>query len=135
LGTLFVFLFTACDDDSAMVTVYDKEILNTPVSCLKLHVFPQNRMIEETMRHLYPFDSSCPLKLEISYKNGITCNSTFNVQTKSINGFPSSYLNMEIREGFSLKYSYYIDLKEEVGPEDLKKGFERIHDDLRFEEK
>jgi hypothetical protein len=129
-GTLLVFLLTSCGDDNAMVTVYDKSILKTPVSCMKLQVFPENKMIEETMRHLYHFDPSCSLKLNISYKNGITCNSTFNVQTKSMNGFPSSYLNMELREGLSLKYSYYIDLQEEVSPEDLEKGFERMKQDL-----
>jgi hypothetical protein len=134
-GTLLLFFLTACGDDNAMVTVYDKAILDTPISCMKLHIFPKNKMIEETIQHLYRFDPSCPLKLDISYKNGITCNSTFNVQTKSINGFPSSYLNMELREGFSLKYSYYIDLKGEVKPKDLEKGFDRIRKDLRLERK
>jgi len=85
------------------------------------------------MKQLYHFDDSCPLRLDISYKNGITCNSTFNVQTKSINGFPSSYLNMELRRGLSLKYSYYVDLEEDVSPDDLKTGFSRIKEDLSFE--
>jgi len=84
------------------------------------------------MQHYYRFDPTCPLQLTITYKNGITCNSTFNVQTKAVNGFPSSYLNMELREGFSLKYSYYIDLDENVTAKDLEKGFERMKEDLRF---
>ena len=97
---------------------------------MKLQVFPKNKMIEETMQHLYDFDPSCPLRLEISYKNGITCNSTFNIQTKSINGFPSSYLNMELKKGFSLKYSYYVDLTDDVTAEDIEDGFERMKEDL-----
>ena len=99
---------------------------------MKLQVFPENKTIEKTMHRLYHFDDSCPLRLEISYKNGITCNSTFNVQTKSMNGFPSSYLNMELKQGFSLKYSYYVDLMEDVREEDLKRGFARMQEDLTF---
>ncbi len=131
-GVLCALLFTACNDDHAMVNVYDKSILKIPITCMKLQVFPKNKTIEDTMHRLYHFDDSCPLRLEISYKNGITCNSTFNVQTKSINGFPSSYLNMELKQGFSLKYSYYIDLMEDVREEDLKKGFARMQEDLTF---
>jgi len=84
------------------------------------------------MQHLYAFKEQCPYKLTISYKNGITCNSTFNVQTKVVNGFPKSYLNMEIRRGFSLQYSYYIDLMEDVTSEDLRKGFNRMKQDLHL---
>ena len=130
----FTLLFTVgCQDTHALVNVYDKSILKTPITCMKLQIFPQNVMIEQTMKSLYRFDEICPLRLAISYKNGITCNSTFNVQTKSINGFPSSYLNMELRQGLSLKYSYYVDLDENVSEDDLKAGFERIKKDLLIE--
>jgi hypothetical protein len=124
-----IFLLTACNDH-AIVNIYDKSILKTPITCMKLQVFPKNEMIEQTMNRLYHFDPSCPMRLEISYKNGITCNSTFNVQTKSISGFPSSYLNMELKKGFSLKYSYYVDLTEDVTSEDIEHGFERMQEDL-----
>jgi len=125
---------TACDDN-AIVNVYDKTILKVPLPCLKLTVFPENKMIKQTMETLYHFNETCPYHLDISYKNGITCNSTQNVQTKCINGFPSSYLNMEIRKGLSLKYSYYIDLMSAVSQKDIKKGFKRLDKDLHLGEK
>jgi hypothetical protein len=129
------FLFSGCDNTDAMVNVYDPSILKNPPTCLKLQVFPSNTMIEETMHKLYRFDPHCPVRLDISYRNGITCNSTFNVQTKSLSGFPSSYLNMEIRKGFSLKYSYYVDLKSDVTSEDLEEGFEKIREDMQLKER
>jgi len=122
-------LLTACND-KAIVNVYDKKILKTQLPCLKLTVFPKNKMISQTMEALYPFKESCPYHLDITHKSGITCNSTQNVQTKCIEGFPSSYLNMEVRKGFSLKYSYYIDLMEDVTKEDVEEGFERLRKDL-----
>jgi len=82
------------------------------------------------MEKLYLFKDNCPYHLDISHKSGITCNSTQNVQTKCIEGFPSSYLNMEVRKGLSLKYSYYIDLMSDVTQEDVEKGFERLSKDL-----
>lgn len=123
--------FVGCGDD-ALVTVYDKTLLQEPAKCLSLYVTPPNDMIETTLKRLYHFDEDCPLHLQVSYKNGIRCNSTFNVQSKAIGGFPSSYLNMELRKGFALQYSYYIDLKEDVTPRDLEKGFEKIKEDLRL---
>jgi len=125
-------LLSGCGNDKAMVTVYDKTILDTPPSCMRLVVSPPDSEIEHTMRKLYAFDKTCPLQLTVSYKNHITCNSTFNVQTKSVNGFPTSYLNMEVRQGFSLKYSYYIDLMEDVTKKDLERGFERMREDLHL---
>ena len=113
-----------------MVHVYDKQILSTPVRCMKLVISPPQQQIEQTMRRLYDFDPSCPLQLTVSHKSGITCNSTFNVQSKAVNGFPSSYLNMELRRGFSLLYSYYIDLDENVTSADLDAGFSRMKEDL-----
>jgi len=115
-----------------MVNVYDKSILNTPITCMHLVVTPPDEEIEASMRKLYRFDRECPMQLTVSHKNGITCNSTYNVQTKSVNGFPSSYLNMELRKGFSLKYSYYIDLMEDVGKKDLERGFKRMKEDLHL---
>jgi len=132
LLSIAVWFLTACDD-KAIINIYDKNIPKTPIPCLKLTVLPPNSMIQTTMERLYPFTENCPYHLDISYKNGITCNSTQNVQTKCINGFPSSYLNMEVRKGFSLKYSYYIDLKSDVTREDVEKGFERLKEDLNLE--
>jgi len=135
VGTILSFLFLTACDDGAVINVYDKSVLASPVECLSLQVSPPDTAITNTMKKLYRFEDNCPLRLEISYKNGITCNSTFNVQTKAVSGFPSSYLNMEIRRGFSLKYSYYIDLDEDVKPKDLEKGFSKIKEDLYLKER
>ena len=48
---------------------------------------------------------------------------------------PKSYLRMEIHRGFSLKYSYYIDLSEDATAEDVEEGFEEIVSDLGLEKK
>ena len=127
-----VLLFLSGCDEKAQVNIYKPEILKTPIPCLQLIVSPSSKKIAGVMQRLYIFKESCPYKLTVSYKNGITCNSTFNVQTKTVNGFPKSYLNMEIRKGFSLQYSYYIDLMEDVTPKDIKRGFDRIKEDLHL---
>ena len=128
-----LFSITACGN-KAIVNVYDKSIQKTSIPCLKLILYPPNAMIEKRIKQHYRFTNrSCPYRLEISYKNGIACNSTQNVQTKSINGFPSSYLKMEIRKGFSLQYSYYIDLMSKVDSDDIDDGFKRLEEDLKLE--
>ena len=124
-----LFLLTACEDKS-IVNMYDKTILQSKIECLKLTVVPKNELIIQTMESLYTFDKHCPYALDISYKNSIQCNSTQNVQSKCINGFPSSYLNMKLRKGLSVKYSYYIDLREDVAKVDLEEGFDRLKKDL-----
>lgn len=130
-GLILPLLFTACEE-KAMVNVYDKAILDTPIECMKLTVFPEDKAITTIMHSLYSFEDNCPLHLEVNYKEGIQCNSTHNVQVKSMSGFPTSYLKMELRKGLSLKYSYYIDLMEDVTEEDLRRGFERIEKDLKL---
>ena len=97
---------------------------------MKLVVFPEDIKIIETMRGLYDFDDKCPLKLEISYREGIHCNSNQNADKKALSSFPQSYLRMELRIGLKLQYSYYIDLSEDVDAIALKNGFKRIKKDL-----
>lgn len=131
-GLIIALFLTGCED-KALVNVYDKSILDTPITCMDLRVIPPNKAISNKMHSLYHFDQNCPLHLDISYKNSIVCNSTHNIQAKSIQGFPPSYLNMKLRKGFSLKYSYYIDLSSDVTDKDVEKGFNRIKKDLNIE--
>jgi len=63
-----VFFISACDDTS-IVNVYDKSILKSQISCLKLMLHPENKTLEKTMIQLYKFDEQCPYTLDISYKN------------------------------------------------------------------
>ncbi|MCF6206431.1 MAG: hypothetical protein L3J47_06015 [Sulfurovum sp.] len=124
-------LLAGCQKD-ATVTIYDKQVTQTPISCLALRVVPENRVITQTLRSLYHFDPACKQRLEVSYKSGIVCNSPYNAPQKTLSTFPSSYLNMEIRKGFMLQYSYYVDLDHKPDESDVKEGFERIASDLKL---
>ncbi len=132
--TLLIFLFNGCKE-KALIHVYDKSIETDPPTCLALSVFPQNDAMESVLKKHYSFTASCPYRLEVSYKTGIHCNSNQNSQTKALCGMPKSYLRMEIHRGFSLKYSYYIDLSEDATAEDVEEGFEEIVSDLGLEKK
>jgi len=130
-GIMALFL-TACNDKS-VVTVYDKSVSNTPIKCLSLQVVPEDKAMRKTLLSLYPFSEGCTQRLSVSYKSGIVCNSAYNAPQKALSNFPNSYLNMEIRRGLSLQYSYYIDLDHKPDASDIRKGFEKIKDDLKFE--
>ena len=129
---LGIFLLSGCKE-KPLIHVYDKSIETDPPTCLALSVFPQNDAMESVLKKQYTFTPSCPYRLEVSYKTGIHCNSNQNSQTKALCGMPKSYLRMEIRRGFSLKYSYYIDLDEDATAEDVEEGFEEIVSDLGLE--
>jgi len=124
-------LLTACDD-KAMVNIYKKQITQTPISCMKLSVFPEEPMITKTLNKRYHFSDDCDLTLEVSHKSGIKCNSSFNAARKTLSTFPSSYLKMELRRGMTLQYSYYIDLTKKPAESDVNRGFDRVEKDLMF---
>jgi len=132
LGAAAVLLLNACNDKS-IVTVYDKSVTKTPVKCLSLQSVPEDKKMREILLKRYPFKAGCPQRLSVSYKSGIVCNSAYNAPQKALSNFPNSYLNMEIRKGLSLQYSYYIDLDHKPDAADIEKGFEQIKDDLKFE--
>ncbi|HIP62321.1 MAG TPA: hypothetical protein EYG98_07160 [Sulfurovum sp.] len=113
-----------------MTQIYDKSLTKAPIKCMKLIVFPEDINITETMRGLYDFDDKCPLKLEISYREGIHCNSNQNADRKALSNFPQSYLRMELRKGLRLQYSYYTDLSDAVDTVALENAFKRIKKDL-----
>ncbi len=98
---------------------------------MKLVIFPPDEILESTLKKIYTFDDTCPLKLEVSKKSGIVCNSAHNSQKKALSNFPSSYLKMQITSNHLL-YSYYIDLKDDVTREDIENAFTRIQKDLKF---
>lgn len=130
LIVLFTLLF-GCSDD-AMVNIFNKSIKERKIECMRLVVFHPDKEIENTLNELYKFSEDCSLKLELSKKEGITCNSNQNLDKKVLSKFPESYLRMVLKEGNSLVYSYYIDLEEDVKVEDIKKAFNRINKDLNF---
>jgi len=128
---LCIFAFSACDD-KAVVTVYDKSVIKTPIHCLSLRIVPEERNIRKALELYYPFKRGCPQRLEVSYKSGIVCNSPYNAPKKTLSCFPNSYLTMEVRRGLKLQYSYYIDLDHKPGITEIEKGFERIRSDLKL---
>jgi len=126
-----VWLLTACNDKS-IVTVYDQSVMRSPVTCLRLLVVPDDVVIRETLESLYAFQKECQQRLEVSYRSQIVCNSAYNAPQKALSNFPTGYLNMEIRKGLKLQYSYYIDLDRKPDASDVKKGFAQIKKDLKL---
>jgi hypothetical protein len=79
---------------------------------------------------MYSFDDKCHLKLDVSYKRDIVCNSSYNVTMKSTAKFPKSYLKLELRKGIEVVYSYYIDLYDNVDKNDVEHGFMKLKSEL-----
>ncbi len=127
-----LFLLTACDDSKPVVNIYHKEITQTPLPCMKLTVFPEEKDLSDALMKLYPFKNDCPLVLSVSYKSSIHCNSGYNACRQALGNFPTSYLKMELRRGLGLQYSYYIDLNSKPDGADVQKGFERMEKDLKI---
>ena len=127
---LLLLFFQACSDN-ASVNIFNKNITKTKLECMRLVVFPPNEMIESKLNNLYDFDSTCKTKLDVSFKSGITCNSSHNSDKKALSDFPSSYLKIQIMKP-NLAYSYYIDLTHDVEAKDVQKAFERIEKDLKL---
>jgi len=127
---LALLMLTGCTQ-KAERTFYDKQITKQPIECMKLAVTPPDKQMEQTMRKLYHFTESCPYTLTLSYKSGIVCNSHYNAQSKALGKMPNSYMNLELRRGFKLLYSYYIDLDHKPGEEEIREGFKTLRSDLK----
>ena len=132
-GLVTVLLLTGCQR-KAEITFYDKNISNQTIPCLKLAVSPPDKEMERTLRKLYHFTQNCPYTLTLSHKCGIVCNSHYNAQTKALGKMPNSYMNLELRRGFKLLYSYYIDLDHTPESGDIETGFAQMKQDLKLEE-
>ena len=130
----FLVLLVGCNDNS-IVTVYDKSIKEQDINCLRLSSLTMDKNISSYIKKYYNFTDECLYSLNISYKSSIVCNSPYNASQKNLSSFPNSYLNMEIRKGFNLEYSYYIDLQHKPTMDDIKKGWDRIVKDLDIKHK
>ena len=131
LLVISAFLFMGCQD-KAMTHFYDRSIASKPIGCLRLQITPDNAEYQKLLASLYPFGDDCDMTLNVSYKSGIVCNSSYNVAQKTLSNFPSSYLNMEVRRGMSLLYSYYIDLTDKPDSGDIKSAWRRMKSDLKI---
>lgn len=131
--TLCSLLFLSSCSNNATVTLFERNLPKDKITCINLVVFPPNEIIQRTFEKLYDFDENCTIRMEVSTKSGITCNSNHNYQTKAVGSFPSSYLKIQMNVGSKIVYSYYIDLKNALTSEDVKQAFFRMKDDLEIE--
>jgi len=115
-------LLTACEEKRKPVISIDSKI-QLPLTCLKLNSLGNEKKFEDTLKKRYTFKTNCPHQLTLSYKKDIVCNSGYNASGQSLGKFPKSFLKLEVRKGFALEYSYYIDLLNNVDIEDVEEGF------------
>jgi len=132
VAIILLAIFARRDDGSVMVHYYDKGIKSAKLECLSYTLFPRSDAMEKVLKRDYRFDGACPYRLEISYKDGIHCNTTQNAAREAIGDFPNSYMKIELKRGFDLLYSYYRDLKGSATVDDLKEGLERVSSDLQL---
>jgi len=121
--------FVACEEKAKPKVIIDSDLV-LPISCMKLNILSDDKVLVHGLKSLYAFDDSCALTLTLSSKKDIVCNSTNNMMRKNIGKFPKSFVKLELREGMKLLYSYYIDLYSNVDKDDVKEGFERLKKDL-----
>lgn len=129
LLSLILLLFIGCNEKSKPIITVDKN-LSTPIKCMALNSLGMDKEFINSINRLYDFNKSCPLKLSISYKKDIVCNSPYNPNIKNVSRFPKSFLKIELREGLKVKYSYYVDLYSNVDDEDIEEGFLNLKNTL-----
>lgn len=126
---LSIFFLLACEKKSDPTVKIDTH-LSTPIHCMALNTVGIEKSFVDKMQSLYTFDRHCDLKLTMKYKKDIVCNSPYNPNMKNVSQFPKSFLHFELRKGFSVVYSYYIDLYSNVDEEDIERAFLRLKKEL-----
>lgn len=122
-------LIAGCEErQKATVTINPK--LSLPIECMKLNILGKDEELLGTLNELYLFDNKCDLTLTVSYKKDIVCTSPASINTRASGKFPRSFLDMKLRRGMEVEYSYYIDLFSNVDSDDVKYGFDRLKMDL-----
>jgi len=130
LAFAFIVFLSACSD-TAIVTKYDKNLKQ--LKCLRLVVFPPDKLISSTLTELYKFEENCEYKLQVSEKSSIVCNSNQNAVEKTCSNFPSAYIKLDVSRNKKPIYSYYKDLTSTPTKEDIQRGFLRLKDDIIIE--
>ena len=125
---MILLLFTACSDNDTITT--SKEELKD-VNCMRLLIFPPDKLLSETMQKLYKFDENCSYILSVSQKSGITCNSNQNADKKILANFPSGYIRMDLTKDSKTIFSYYRDLTHRADKEDVKRAFESLLEEIK----
>ena len=124
-GAIALALLT--DAKKAYINLYDKQLKHHKIPCLNLSVFPPDPALENALKKAYDFRTDCPWSLSVETKENIHCTSNQNSDKKAFSAFPNGFLRMEIHKGFSLKYSYYIDVTHPADSDDVLEGFDAIH--------
>ena len=122
-------ILMGCSKKSEAIIKKDAN-LSMPISCMALNEFALDKNFIEKLHTLYAFDRQCDLKLSMKYKKDIVCNSPYNPNSKNTSQFPKSFLQLELRQGLNVVYSYYIDLYNNVDEEDVTDAFKRVTKDL-----
>jgi len=126
---MMLVLLAGCEEKRKPVISVDTNV-QLPLSCLKLNLLESEKSFEATLKKLYIFKANCPHQLTLSYKKDIVCNSGYNASGQSLGKFPKSFLKLEVRKGFTVEYSYYIDLLNNVESDDVEEGFARLKKDI-----
>jgi len=126
---MILLLLTACEEKRKPVISVDTKV-QLPLSCLKLNPLESEASFEAMLKKCYTFKADCPHQLTLSYKKDIVCNSGYNASGQSLGKFPRSFLKLEVRKGFRVEYSYYIDLLDNVERDDVEEGFARLKKDI-----
>ncbi|RUM69917.1 MAG: hypothetical protein DSZ07_03630 [Sulfurovum sp.] len=126
---MMLLLLTACEEKRKPVISVDTNV-QLPLTCLKLNPLESEENFEATLKNLYTFKANCPHQLTLSYKKDIVCNSGYNASGQSLGKFPRSFLKLEVRKGFRVEYSYYIDLLDNVESDEVEEGFVRLKKDI-----
>jgi len=126
---LLLLLLNSCEEKRKPV-INKTSKLTIPLQCLKLNPLENNKKFIAVLNNLYKFKDDCNHQLTINYKKDIVCNSGYNASGKSLGKFPRSYLKLEVRNGFEVEYSYYIDLNDNVDDDDIKEGFMILKRDI-----
>jgi len=126
---IFSILLTSCNQKKSPIIKIDNN-LSIPIRCLSIDKIDIDKKFLAKLNKLYNFNNNCKYKLYIKYKTDIVCNSPYNPNQKNLSSFPTSFLNLEIRDGLKLKYSYYIDLNDNVNEDDIKDAFIKVKKDL-----
>ncbi len=121
--------FGGCEEKAKPV-IKKSQTLTTPIDCMALNTIGLEKDFVATLKGQYPFDESCSLKLNLSYKKDIVCNSSYNAMSKNMGRFPKSFVKLELRKGLGVVYSYYVDLYSNVDEDDLIEGVEQLKKDL-----
>jgi hypothetical protein len=116
-----VFVFVGCLKDEYFTQVYDKQLLNKPIGCLKLKLLPYSTNVFNETKNLYDFSDDCQNTLEIKYKTNIACNSQFNTNKQF-----KSFVQLTIYIKKKLLYTIYKDLTNENINKEIKKGYKRL---------